>query len=107
MAFRPPANREALRLYREVLRTAKAFYWNNEQGQPWSEILAKSARAEFEAARHEKDPLVIARMLVIGQDAVMQMQDKLMEAQQAFINNIENTRNPGSRGPGGDGSRPS
>ena len=69
-----------------------------------SEILAKSARAEFEAARHEKvchtptlvaeshagahtianvdvvpvqDPLVIARMLVIGQDAVMQMQDKV------------------------------
>ena len=40
MAFRPPANREALRLYREVLRTAKAFYWNNEQGQPWCVELA-------------------------------------------------------------------
>lgn len=32
---RPPVNREALRLYREVLRTARAFFWNNEHGEPW------------------------------------------------------------------------
>lgn len=35
MALRPPSNREALRLYREILRTCKAFYWNNEKGEPW------------------------------------------------------------------------
>ena len=28
-------NLEALRLYREILKTAKKFYWPNENGEPW------------------------------------------------------------------------
>jgi hypothetical protein len=27
--------KEVLRLYREILRTARQFEWPNEQGQPW------------------------------------------------------------------------
>jgi hypothetical protein len=35
LAFNLKANPEALRLYREILKTAKKFYWPNEDGEPW------------------------------------------------------------------------
>jgi len=41
-------NRELLRLYREVQQMTKRFTWANEDGEPWQEILRKSARVEFE-----------------------------------------------------------
>lgn len=34
------------------------------------DVLRKSARDEFEAARHEKDPEIINRLLVVGRDSV-------------------------------------
>jgi hypothetical protein len=39
--------------------------------------LRESARKEFESARNERDPLIIARLLVVGQDALMQAQYKV------------------------------
>ena len=48
-----PPNREALRLYREILRTTRAFYWPNDKGEPWNVVLRRSARDEFEQAREE------------------------------------------------------
>lgn len=67
-------NREALALYREILRTCRGFYWNDSDGSAWcgachvcalrqalhsalyrlrGEKLAASARKEFEQARYE------------------------------------------------------
>jgi len=40
-------------------------------------VLAASARVEFEAARLERDPEAITRMLVVGQDALQQIQAQL------------------------------
>eukprot|EP00953_Heterococcus_sp_UTEX-ZZ885_P032742 17082-Heterococcus_DN1.PRE.1 len=51
-SFRP-VNREALHLYRDILRSCKRFHWCNEKGEPWSELLRQSARKEFEQAREE------------------------------------------------------
>ena len=43
--------REALSLYRAVLRAAPLFVWGDKAGRQWSEVIKESARKEFEAAR--------------------------------------------------------
>ena len=48
--------REALSLYRAVWRASFLFVWRNEKGEEWRDIIRESARKEFEAARHERDP---------------------------------------------------
>jgi len=70
------SRREALALYREILRTTRLFTWTNEQGVPWRDLLRESARMEYEQARYETDPEVIARLLVVGRDAVQAAIDK-------------------------------
>lgn len=62
--------REALSLYREVLRYSSLFVWRDEHGRVWKDVIRTSARQEFEAARHEPDPELINRMIVTGRDAV-------------------------------------
>jgi hypothetical protein len=86
--------KEALSLYREILRTAKHFHWAdtdspNATGEPWNARLKKQARQEFEAAREETDPLILARMLVTGRDCVQQIQNRFNEATQAAWKRIE------------------
>lgn len=71
---------EAKSLYREILRTCKAFHWCDEKGIPWNVKLKAEARKEFEASREEKDPLIIARMLVTGRECVQQIQRKFNDA---------------------------
>ena len=41
-------NTEVLKMYREVLKMTNRFTWNNEDGEPWKEILRKTSRMEFE-----------------------------------------------------------
>mmetsp|Transcript_25281 Transcript_25281/g.37327 ORF Transcript_25281/g.37327 Transcript_25281/m.37327 type:complete len:110 (+) Transcript_25281:119-448(+) len=84
--------REALSLYREILRTAKAFHWCDDSGEAWSHRLKKEARKEFDASREEPDPLIIARMLVTGRDCVQQIQNKFNEADRAAWARIERER---------------
>jgi len=89
--------REALSLYREILRTAKHFHWADEKtGEPWNKTLKEQARKEFEESRQENDPLIIARMLVTGRDCLQQVQNRFNDATQAAWKRIENdndTRN--------------
>ena len=85
--------KEALSLYREILRTAKAFHWVDETTKtPWNVRLKSEARKEFEASREETDPLIVARMLVTGRDCVQQIQNKFMAADQAAWARIERER---------------
>jgi Complex 1 protein (LYR family) len=81
--------REALSLYREILRTCKHFHWTDELRQPWNERLRQQARKEFDESRHETDPLVLARLLVTGRDCVQQVQNKFNQATQAAWKRIE------------------
>jgi hypothetical protein len=74
---------EALSLYREILRTAKQFHWCDEKGLPWNQRLKEQARQEFEASKEEKDPLILARLLVTGVDCVQQVQQRFNEADRA------------------------
>jgi hypothetical protein len=82
--------REALSLYREILRTAKHFHWAEEKSKrPWNKILKEQARKEFEASKQEKDPLVIARLLVTGRDCLQQVQIRFNAATQAAWKRID------------------
>jgi len=83
------SRREALSLYREILRTSKAFHWCDEKGVPWNDRLQKEARKEFEASKEENDPLIIARLLVTGRDCVQQIQTKFNQADRAAMERIK------------------
>lgn len=80
---------EALSLYREILRTARHFHWCDESGKPWNTRLKQEARKEFEAAREETDPLILARLLVTGRDCVQQVQNRFNVADQAAWDRID------------------
>ena len=83
---------EALSLYRQILRSCRAFYWENEQGQPWSRVLRESARKEFEQCRHEQDPLEIARMIVVGHNCVAETEKRFCEMEEKMKEHIASTR---------------
>ena len=88
----PLPNRETLRLYRDILRVCRGFTWCDKEGRPWSVVLKKNARKEIEEAKYEKDPLLIARMLVVGRDCLDKTTIGLSQAAQDFKNNVDRTR---------------
>lgn len=77
--------REALGLYRDILRATRFFMWPDSRGILWRDVLRENARKEFEEARFEKDPEVITRLLIGGRDAVQTALDKLAEKQREQI----------------------
>lgn len=86
-------NLESIRLYRDILRVSKKFFWKNEKGEVWADILKKNARKEFEEARNERDPLIIVRLLFVGRDCLDQSKLKWESAAAAMRDNIEKTKN--------------
>lgn len=68
------------------------FVWPNERGELWMDILRKNARKEFEQARYEKDPLVVARLLYVGRDCLNQTVEKYEQASQKMRDDIDKTR---------------
>ncbi|OIT03967.1 PREDICTED: uncharacterized protein LOC109224826 [Nicotiana attenuata] len=79
------SRREALSLYRDILRGTRFFMWPNSQGILWRDVLRENARKEFEEARFERDPEVITRLLIGGHDAVQAALDKVVEKQKQEI----------------------
>lgn len=73
--------REALSLYRDIIRASRFFSWPDSRGVIWRDVLRENARKEFEEARFEKDPEIITRLLIGGRDAVQAALDKLAETQ--------------------------
>ncbi|KAL3734325.1 hypothetical protein ACJRO7_023640 [Eucalyptus globulus] len=71
--------REALALYRDILRATRFFPWPDQRGVPWRDVLRENARREFEEARFERDPEVVTRLLIGGRDAVEAALEKLAE----------------------------
>ncbi|KAJ9165918.1 hypothetical protein P3X46_020731 [Hevea brasiliensis] len=73
--------REALHLYRDILRATRFFMWPDSRGVLWTDVLQENARKEFEEARFEKDPEIVTRLLIGGRDAVQSALEKLAEKQ--------------------------
>ncbi|KAK9270775.1 hypothetical protein L1049_026358 [Liquidambar formosana] len=86
--------REALSLYRDIIRATRFFTWPDSRGVLWRDILRENARKEFEEARFEKDPEIVTRLLIGGHDAVQSALDKLVEKQKE---QIEKERGGGDR----------
>lgn len=66
------------------MRVTALFDWPNEHGVPWRDVLRHSARQEFEQARHERDPEIVNRLLVVGRDAVHQVAEKFMDKRKSI-----------------------
>lgn len=77
--------REALSLYRDIIRATRFFMWPDSRGVLWRDVLRENARKEFEEARYESDPEVVTRLLIGGRDAVQSALDKLSEKQMQEI----------------------
>ncbi|KAI4328577.1 hypothetical protein L6164_020917 [Bauhinia variegata] len=86
--------REALSLYRDILRATRFFMWPDSKGVLWRDILRQNARKEFEEARIETDPEIVTRLLIGGREAVESALDKLVEKQRQ---QIERERDAGGR----------
>lgn len=71
--------REALALYRQVLRAARLFDFADETGQPWRRRIEQSAREEFEQGRHAQSGEEAAKMVVDGQKALEEVVRRLSE----------------------------
>ncbi|KAK2398336.1 LYR family of Fe/S cluster biogenesis protein [Trifolium repens] len=77
--------REALSLYRDILRASRFFTWPDSKGVLWRDLLRDSARKEFELARFETDQEIVTRLLIGGREAVHNAIDKLAEKQRQQI----------------------
>mmetsp|Transcript_42812 Transcript_42812/g.167295 ORF Transcript_42812/g.167295 Transcript_42812/m.167295 type:complete len:94 (+) Transcript_42812:171-452(+) len=76
---------EAIRLYRDILRTCRAFTWTNEAGERWGVVLAKSARKEFEMNKFLSSPEQVARSLLVGRSALDQTQERVAKKRQDIL----------------------
>ncbi|KAI4995196.1 hypothetical protein ZWY2020_035099 [Hordeum vulgare] len=90
------SRREALGLYRDILRATRLFEWPDERGVPWRDTLRANARREFEEARGERDPEVVARLLIGGRDAVDQALERVADASRRMVQAEEAKRRGGS-----------
>eukprot|EP00899_Mesostigma_viride_P028021 jgi/Mesvir1/8403/Mv24075-RA.1 len=77
--------REALSLYRDVLRLSRLFTWEKQPGVLWGDEIRRSARLEFEAGRLEHDPEMVARLLLTGRDYVTKTQEMLRAKAESML----------------------
>mmetsp|Transcript_8325 Transcript_8325/g.16029 ORF Transcript_8325/g.16029 Transcript_8325/m.16029 type:complete len:154 (-) Transcript_8325:65-526(-) len=62
--------REAISLYREILRYSNLFMWRDQNGKLFRDIIRESARKEFDDARFEIDPEIVNKLIITGRDCV-------------------------------------
>ena len=66
----------------------------DKDGVLWRDKLVASARKEFEDARYERDPDIIARLLIGGQDALIAITDRMLNKARKLVDE-EKTSSPG------------
>jgi hypothetical protein len=95
--------REVLSLYRSALRASRRFDFPSSPGEAlWSRVLAVSARSEFEAHRHERDTTEILRLLVVGTDALAQLEARARVAEVRLSHAVDGALSRKSMGRGSD-----
>lgn len=78
MASTSNLRREVLQLYREIVRTSKAFSGQlDANGKDYATLVMSSARKEIEAASDIDSREEIYRRLVVGRDALHRIHDKV------------------------------
>jgi len=76
-----------------VLKYTGRFYWNNDRGEPWKDILRKSARKEFDLSREEKDSFLVMKMMVTTRECMKEMDNKIIKTQDQLVKTVDSTRN--------------
>jgi hypothetical protein len=90
--YRPLPKKESLLLYRDTIRLCRKFFWRNNYGKEWSEILLKSARKEFEENRYLEETAEVGRKLVLGRQALLELDDKILKIKHDMNKFFEDTR---------------
>lgn len=70
----------------------RRFTWANEDGEPWQQILRKTARAEFQELRTEKYSVKVGKFLVTWRDSLRQIHNKINKAQMDMMKHVEQSR---------------
>jgi len=70
----------------------RRFSWANEDGEPWQQILRKTARAEFQELRTEKDSVKVGKFLITWRDSLRQIHNKINKAQMDMMKHVEQSR---------------
>ena len=91
-SFTGSSRSETLKLYRDILRATKLFTWNHTNGEPWSRIIRNNARKEFDQAKGERDPTMIARLLYVGRQSYDQTMEKFAAKSKSIQDDIDRTR---------------
>jgi hypothetical protein len=91
--YKLPPKKESLVLYRDVIKVCRKFFWNNQNGKEWSVILQKSARKEFEENRNLLDSAEVGRKLVIGRQAILEVEEKILKVHSDMNKFVEETKN--------------
>jgi hypothetical protein len=97
---RPPiltTRREALALYREVLRYSNLFVWKDERGRMWRDVIRDSTRKEYEAARFEPDPEIINKLIITGRDCVQRTMETFGSKRRQIIEEEAASQHQGGR----------
>lgn len=68
---------ESIILYRNCLKICKKFYWYNDNGKQWSEILKLSIRKDFENNRKIDDSVEAGKKQIQGRQALIEIDNKL------------------------------
>jgi hypothetical protein len=89
---KPLPKKESLLLYRDALKLCNKFYWRHDNGMEWRDILLKSARKEFEENRNMKDSAEVGRKLVLGRQALIEMDEKILKVKHDMNKFIQETK---------------
>ena len=84
--------REALHLYREILRYSNLFVWKDAHGKTWRDILREGARKEYEDARYERDPEILNKLIITGREAVQRTVEAFMKKRGSIIEDEANSQ---------------
>ena len=98
--------REALSLYRAVIRASVLFVWRDDRGRAWRDVIRESARREFEAGRHERDPEMVNRLLLTGRDALDRAVKRFLDKREEIQREEDSGRGAESATGGHLGGRP-
>ena len=90
-------DQEVLRVYRDVMKVTARYNWNNEDGEPWKDILRVSARAEFEQIKEEIDPLIVGKFIVTWRDVINRMHEKVNDVNFKMTQFVDETRTDNPR----------
>ena len=85
-------NKESLLIYRDCVKLCKRFYWYNDTGKQWSEVLSKSVRKDFENNRNIDDTVESGKKQVQARQAIIELEYKLFNVNNDINKFIHNTK---------------